>query len=257
MGKSRKIYMAGKISKGDWRTKYYGRDLDLYGDLYETGKAEWKPVPVGRHVYTGPFFVRCDHGCYHGNGSHGVGAFGHELDESHGWFGCGPGGMHRDRVLRECMLAIHRSDTLFAWIDSPDCYGTIAEIGYARLVVPDIWIAGPSRYDDMWFVYQMANNIAFGLSSPHEALELFLGERLGKPDYYEYIQSGEWREKAEAAKRRSGQRCQVCNRPRSEVTLDAHHRTYERLGEELPEDITVLCRGCHELYETNRRNGNR
>lgn len=71
-------------------------------------------------------------------------------------------------------------------------------------------------------------------------------------NYEEYIKSQEWREKAEEAKAKAGNRCQVCNRSRAEVQLDAHHRTYERLGNELPEDITVLCRDCHQLYEDSR-----
>lgn len=71
--------------------------------------------------------------------------------------------------------------------------------------------------------------------------------------YYRYIQSQGWREKAEEAKARAGNRCQVCNRSRAEVQLDAHHRTYERLGNELPEDITVLCRECHQLYEDSKK----
>ncbi len=72
-------------------------------------------------------------------------------------------------------------------------------------------------------------------------------------DYYHYINSPEWRAKAEEAKARSNNRCQICNKSRSDVQLDAHHRTYERLGNELPEDITVLCRNCHQLYEDKRR----
>lgn len=72
-------------------------------------------------------------------------------------------------------------------------------------------------------------------------------------DYHEYIKTEAWRERAEAAKQRVGHRCQICNRPATRVTLDVHHRTYERLGNERPEDLTVLCRGCHELYEKNRR----
>lgn len=72
-------------------------------------------------------------------------------------------------------------------------------------------------------------------------------------DYHQYILSGEWKEKATAAKERAGWRCQVCNRPKGDVILDAHHRTYERLGAELESDITVLCRDCHELYEQNRK----
>lgn len=72
-------------------------------------------------------------------------------------------------------------------------------------------------------------------------------------DYHKYIKTEAWRERAEAAKQRVGHRCQICNRPSSRVTLDVHHRTYERLGNEQSEDLTVLCRGCHELYEKNRR----
>lgn len=72
-------------------------------------------------------------------------------------------------------------------------------------------------------------------------------------NYNEYIRSQEWREKAEAAKAQAGNRCQVCNRSRAEVQLEAHHRTYERLGNELPEDITVLCRDCHQLYEDSKK----
>lgn len=74
-----------------------------------------------------------------------------------------------------------------------------------------------------------------------------------RPEYYEYIQSDQWRQRANEAKQRAGHRCQICNRSSSEVTLDAHHRTYERLGNELPGDITVLCRDCHQLFETNKK----
>ena len=67
-------------------------------------------------------------------------------------------------------------------------------------------------------------------------------------DYYQYINSAEWRDRAKAAKKAVGYRCQVCNKHSSEVTLDAHHRTYDRLGHEASQDITVLCRDCHALY---------
>jgi len=63
-----------------------------------------------------------------------------------------------------------------------------------------------------------------------------------KRNYDDYIASKPWKDKAEAAKARVGYRCQTCN---EKVSLNAHHRTYERLGNELPEDITVLCADCH------------
>lgn len=72
-------------------------------------------------------------------------------------------------------------------------------------------------------------------------------------DYYQYIRSKEWKEKADSAKQRADYKCQVCNASADSITLDTHHRTYERLGSELPGDIIVLCRECHQLYETNKK----
>jgi hypothetical protein len=67
-------------------------------------------------------------------------------------------------------------------------------------------------------------------------------------NYREYIVSQEWKEKADAAKERAGYRCQVCNSPDN---LNAHHRTYENLGHEKPEDLFVLCQNCHEIFYIN------
>ena len=67
-------------------------------------------------------------------------------------------------------------------------------------------------------------------------------------DYYKYIVSDEWKKKATEAKIRAKNRCQVCYRKGTEIRLNAHHRTYCRLGQELPEDITVLCDECHEIF---------
>lgn len=69
-----------------------------------------------------------------------------------------------------------------------------------------------------------------------------------KPDYYEYLNSPEWKKKSRAAKRREEYRCQLCYRHQDEVQLDAHHRTYERLGHEKPTDIVVLCHDCHGKF---------
>jgi phosphoserine aminotransferase len=76
---------------------------------------------------------------------------------------------------------------------------------------------------------------------------LIAGKR--KVNYSEYIQSPAWKRKATAAKKRAGNRCQVCN---GKKRLEAHHRTYDNLGHEKPEDITVLCHDCHELFSRSR-----
>ena len=64
--------------------------------------------------------------------------------------------------------------------------------------------------------------------------------------YAEYLKTPEWREKRAAKIALVGGRCQVCNADTQ--PLEAHHRTYERRGYELPSDITVLCADCHSLY---------
>ena len=74
-------------------------------------------------------------------------------------------------------------------------------------------------------------------------------KRLPKTDYYNYINSAEWRKVAKAARKRAGYRCQLCNH---NGKLHVHHRTYERLGNELPEDLTVLCETCHENFHDVR-----
>jgi hypothetical protein len=63
--------------------------------------------------------------------------------------------------------------------------------------------------------------------------------------YRQYLQTVEWRQRADATKARFGRRCALCN---AEGTLEAHHRTYERVGNELPDDLTALCADCHAGY---------
>ena len=67
--------------------------------------------------------------------------------------------------------------------------------------------------------------------------------------YEEYLHSPEWDRTRRAARRRAKHRCQVCNT--SKKQLDTHHRTYERLGSELPGDLIVLCRDCHTIFHKN------
>ncbi len=78
----------------------------------------------------------------------------------------------------------------------------------------------------------------------------------GRVNYAGYIRSPEWRDKALVLKARAGWQCQKCGRAASEMTLDVHHLTYERLGHERPDDLIVLCRSCHERYERDKKRRN-
>ena len=67
--------------------------------------------------------------------------------------------------------------------------------------------------------------------------------------YNEYIKSSGWIAKAQAAKQRAGQKCQLCGAKRKDVQLDTHHNTYQRLGREKNTDLLVLCHPCHMRHE--------
>lgn len=76
-------------------------------------------------------------------------------------------------------------------------------------------------------------------------------KRMTREEYREvYLRSDHWRETRLGALERAEHRCQVCN---SAKFLNVHHRTYERVGEERPADLTVLCRMCHKLFHERRK----
>lgn len=62
--------------------------------------------------------------------------------------------------------------------------------------------------------------------------------------YDEYLKTEHWQERRRAALEAARYVCQFCYK--RDVELHAHHLTYERLGEELPTDLRVLCSLCHQ-----------
>jgi hypothetical protein len=71
----------------------------------------------------------------------------------------------------------------------------------------------------------------------------------GHVAYDVYLRSRAWRAfRAEMLALTDG-RCETCGVSEDEsmlLVLDLHHRNYQRLGWELPDDVAVLCRPCHE-----------
>lgn len=65
--------------------------------------------------------------------------------------------------------------------------------------------------------------------------------------YAQYLRTPHWQATRAAALKRARYRCQLCG-VNQWVTLDVHHSTYERRGHELPADLIVLCRTCHETH---------
>jgi hypothetical protein len=61
--------------------------------------------------------------------------------------------------------------------------------------------------------------------------------------YFAYLHSPWWRARKAAVLVHRGARCERCA---STSRLELHHRTYERLFREQPEDVVLLCRVCHQ-----------
>lgn len=78
---------------------------------------------------------------------------------------------------------------------------------------------------------------------------------MNRSDYEQYLRSPEWRERRSAALKRSGGKCQDCLAERKMRGVasgylvwpaqEVHHLTYERVGDELPEDLVALCGRHH------------
>jgi len=145
------IYIAGKIRQD--------RSLRQVVNCSVYSTEEYlnvKPVKINDYfIYVGPFVIGCDHGCYHGPHTHGVGT---------NKIGCGEEGIQEETVYSQCVKQIASCDIFLAWIDEPDCYGTLVELGFAsfaRAFGKRVYIAfdyssfaDASDLDDFWFVRQ-------------------------------------------------------------------------------------------------------
>ena len=64
--------------------------------------------------------------------------------------------------------------------------------------------------------------------------------------YEKYLLTPEWKERRKSAIDWARNACQLCNSKTK--PLHVHHRTYDRLGAELPADLVVLCADCHAKF---------
>jgi nucleoside 2-deoxyribosyltransferase len=143
-----RIYLAGKVDQefGHWRDALLGFDWVAgeqrqrwvkhfqepkeTNDYWQTDSmlvlpwAERHGIVLNAHCYVGPYrqrFASQMEPKYTGR-FHGVTSYGqHGMPDENGM----------RAVVSEAMGAIGRADMVFAYINNPDAYGTIAEIGYA------------------------------------------------------------------------------------------------------------------------------
>ena len=125
------IYLAGKISKNGWRSKFVPGLRGAGGDEYADA-----PTPLdigGGLIYHGPFFVSCDHGCAHGgHDNHAMlgGCINTVQGDGWTWKHGGDDTAIRDIAVRRCLDQINAADLIIAVV-SGDAHGTLVEIGYA------------------------------------------------------------------------------------------------------------------------------
>ncbi len=66
--------------------------------------------------------------------------------------------------------------------------------------------------------------------------------------YVDYLQSPEWQDRKEDHLEITGNQCQVCNC--ADQSIDVHHKTNDRRGEEYFEDLLALCDSCRNLLHS-------
>ncbi len=78
-------------------------------------------------------------------------------------------------------------------------------------------------------------------------------KRLKRKAYNDYLNSEAWKSLKRLLIQERGTKCQKCGK--DGLRLDGHHLTYKRLFNEMPEDILLICRKCHEKIH-NKKIGN-
>lgn len=185
-----RVYFAGKIEANDWRHSIYPNLRGACSSNYEAIHLnEWPcveelttiPFDEKPYVaeYAGPFFLSCDHGCFHGPNKHGLLTDEESMEEPH---------FNESQVVELAKRWIIDSDLMFVWLEDTSAYGTLAEIGFAHALGVPIFLYckdGPNTGDepnrsffpeslkDLWFVRHLATYV-HGATSPQEAFQHFL-----------------------------------------------------------------------------------
>lgn len=69
-------------------------------------------------------------------------------------------------------------------------------------------------------------------------------------EYKKYIGSAKWRNIRKALFKMRGKKCESCGY--GSATLEVHHLTYDRFGNENLADLKILCKPCHDKADRER-----
>lgn len=160
-----RVYFAGKIEKNNRKSPH---QISI-GDFNFPQGDEYIEEEHPTYITTGPLTIADDHGCCHGDNTHGCG------EDC-----CQNINITRQTVLGRCMKQIDRSDLIIVKYDSIiSCYGTIAELGYAyaqgKIIFMDLsQIKTDKQKKDLWFgIFMSINSIQRTQKKATELMKLF------------------------------------------------------------------------------------
>jgi hypothetical protein len=163
------FYAIGKIAKNGWREAF---DIAMPGDWEEYVNAATVPTYFSFN-YTGPFFIRCDHGCTHSTASHATCSI------------CQSGGyeFRPSRVFRRSVRQIRQAGFVLVWAGVSEgaldtAHGSLVEIGIAHALGKPILLAHHPHANlrDFWFAIETASAVVC-TASPLSVLEMLHGDR--------------------------------------------------------------------------------
>lgn len=160
------FYAVGKITKNGWRSQF---DVVMPNSWEEYVQAASVPTNLG-FTYTGPFFIRCDHGCSHGNDTHATSSI------------CAGNDFRPSRVFHRSKRQIQEAGFVLVWIGPGNegldtAYGSLVEIGIAHsLGKPILFAHHPeANVRDFWFAIEAATAVVCA-HDPVSALTLLSSE---------------------------------------------------------------------------------
>ena len=191
MRKNINIYLAGKIKTHCWRHSIVGMRDNFCGDDYhackenvqklKNAKMRIEDEPYDNVYVTGPFFLSCDHSCYHGEGSHGLGIGGYDCYGYERTY-------TEQEVIDICKAQIKRADIVIAYINDDTCYGTLFELGLAKQMGKQIVTIfdNKERKRKMWFI---AANSDYSTTVDETDTSYNYFESIYEADLIEYIRN--------------------------------------------------------------------
>ncbi len=170
-----RVYLGGKIGMHDWRSNLFAPEVNDINTSAKTLLANTQSMVCRRTIegidlqYAGPYFLGCDHGCYHYNQDHALGAsWKWETDKwisgNRRYLCSGEQFITRHDAIQLCEAWLASANVMVIWAsdDFHTAHGTHVEIGYARakgipiLLMIDRKIT-PEYVREWWFAAESVN----------------------------------------------------------------------------------------------------